>query len=79
MSAVENIKIERNVPMPEKYSRHQRGRWQKLVLKMKVGDSVLVTRNQAHSLYQAIRKLNHLGCMRKENSNKYRVWKGAKK
>jgi len=79
MSAVENIKIDRNIPMPDRLSAYRKGKWSDLSRKMKIGDSVVVTMRQAQCLYQAIRKLEHLSCMRKIKSDQYRVWKGAKK
>jgi hypothetical protein len=67
-------KIESNVPVPD---RTRRGRWSKLAIEMKVGDSVLVSEHkEAMGLRNALWKLGFKAITRHLVNEKHtRVWK----
>lgn len=77
MTALQNIKIDRGIPIPPKDLSSRAGKWRLLAMEMRRGDSVLVQEDEAASLYAAMRKLGFKSIRRSEG-NKFRVWKGGK-
>lgn len=52
------FKIEKNIEMPMGKHRGKKPIWLTLIMQMEVGDSVLVTSNQATALKNAAKKMN---------------------
>lgn len=78
MSALENIQIEKNIPVPAKKRLKRKFTWVSLAEKMKVGDSVVVNEQGSRNLYVALRTINHKAITRSVGGNEFRVWKGKK-
>lgn len=78
MSALENIVIEKNIPIPTNHPMKRKFTWVSLAKKMRVGDSVVVDRKGSHNLYIALRSINHKGITRSVSKTEIRVWKGEK-
>jgi hypothetical protein len=64
--------IEKGIPMPEP---KRRGKWEELIKKMKVGDSVTVDSiTQAQIMHAAANRNNAKVTVRREGGG-YRVWR----
>ena len=78
MSALKNIVLEKNIPVPAISKTSRKFTWVSLAKKMRVGDSVVVDKKGSHNLYVALRSINHKGITRIVSDNEFRVWKGKK-
>ena len=73
---VMKIKIYKNVKVPKESLPRRRGRWTSVVDKMKKGDSVLLSREDAESLWQAGMRYRSVRMTRRRITEKsYRVWR----
>ena len=67
---MDEFTIEKNVPM-ESYAEVFRGKWQRLALRMDVGDSVALPDRKSLCLYHAIKNLGGKSARRKTNDLNY--------
>ena len=67
---MDEFTIEKNVPLPEKNGKGL-GKWQRLIQRMAVGDSVALPERQSICLYHAIKNLGGKSARRKTNDLNY--------
>lgn len=68
---IENIKIDKNIPIPKSSSKYA-----DFIGKMEVGDSVMVENLRArNSLYQVMKRKGWEIVSRKSTNQSYRLWR----
>lgn len=68
----EEIKIEKGIPItPQIHG----GKWKNIFLQMEVGDSIVVSKKEYHSLYNCIKRQGMAIVYRAKKDGQYRVWK----
>ena len=72
---MKDLIIERGVDIPKHQRSKGYGKWQEIISKMEVGDSILMDRKSAFNLYSALYRNKFKAVMRCEGANA-RVWKG---
>lgn len=69
------IRIEKNVPIPDRIYNQVEGEWARIIDQMTEGDSVWISNERdAKRLYQAMHNRKIKSATRKEGSG-YRVWR----
>ena len=71
---VSQLKVEKGIPVPPKYSAAGGGKWAMLIASMAVGDSVLVPKPCVPHLHTAANKAGKKGVARKVDGDTARFW-----
>ena len=65
-----NIKIDKDIPIPE-----MRSKWRRIFNEMKIGDSIVLDEPNKHSCLSSAYRYKVIVISKKLGENEYRVWK----